>query len=464
MGCGESDAPVDGGVDSSVPDALPPAVVCEVPDVAVAMTEETAALADEPARCGQEPYRWLRGSELGEVLDAGVASSYPVAVAAAALQEAGVMLDAPPTHRVATRIIAYRTQERGRLVDATALVAYPTDMPRGEPLDVVLFLHGTTRFADGCGASTAFEYTVLSALMAGFGYMVVLPDFIGLAAEGIETGIPHPYVIGEPTAHASLDAVRAAMRLSPMDRGQTCARPRVVAAGVSQGGHAALWVDRLAPYYAQELELVGSVAIVPPAHLVRHAERGITGEGTRSLSLLSAVMLAANASWYGTEDRLDEVLMPPLDVDLPAQIWSTCDVTEDAVPTDLAEVFTAPLREAAAAENMESFAPWGCQLAHSDLLLTDIAGIDEASRPILFVTGQADDLVSPELQRASYVTLCDERGAMRYLECAGAGHVEALIESVPETLEFFAQRFAGEDFAADCVAGEASMCRGAASP
>ena len=112
---------------------------------------------------------------------------------------------------------------------------------------------------------------------------------------------------------------------------------------------------------------------------------------------------------------------------------------------------------------MESFAPWGCQLAHSDLLLTDIAGIDEASRPILFVTGQADDLVSPELQRVSYVTLCDERGAMRYLECAEAGHVEALIESVPETLEFFAQRFAGEDFATDCVAGEASMCRGAAS-
>ena len=51
----------------------------------------------------------------------------------------------------------------------------------------------------------------MQGALAARGYVVVAPDSIGLRAFGGTTGSP-PYLVGQPTAIASLDAVRAALQ------------------------------------------------------------------------------------------------------------------------------------------------------------------------------------------------------------------------------------------------------------
>ena len=94
--------------------------------------------------------------------------------------------------------------------------------------------------------------------MLARGWVVVAPDYAGLGGRGV-----HPFLVGPDTAHAVLDAVRAA-RAVP----DAAARPRFAIWGESQGGHAALWTGQLARRYAPDLTLVGVAAAAPATDLV----------------------------------------------------------------------------------------------------------------------------------------------------------------------------------------------------
>ena len=92
---------------------------------------------------------------------------------------------------------------------------------------------------------------------------------IAIAIEKIKPNRPltHDLLVGVvDSLGAELDSVRAVGRMA-RDGGR-CVEPEVVIFGGSQGGHAALWTELLAPYYADELVLRGTVATVPPSEPV----------------------------------------------------------------------------------------------------------------------------------------------------------------------------------------------------
>ncbi|RLB45194.1 MAG: hypothetical protein DRJ42_30460, partial [Deltaproteobacteria bacterium] len=301
---GSRDAAADAGV-----------VSCTFPALRIAGTPETDALASSPAKCGAPAYSWSTDAELGTVRRTGFTRPFLLALVTALFESEGVVLPEPPTHTVAMQQYAYVTQDRGQTVEATALVTYPTDLsPDDGPRDVILFLHGTSGFASGCGVSESLGYQGLAAFFSGYGYTTVMPDYLGLGFLETETDDPHAYLVGEAVALAALDAVRAAADLDPSQRGNTCMAPRVLVYGASQGGHAALWTERLAPYYAPELEIVGTVATVPPSALIDQSERAFSTLVSATGNLTAALTLMA--PWYGYEDRLDEVFVAPWDADL----------------------------------------------------------------------------------------------------------------------------------------------------
>ncbi len=449
--------------DAAAPDAAVPA--CAFPAPRLGDSPEAVALAAAPARCGQPAHAWLDDPAAGEITGTADVLRFPAALLQGVLAQQGIPVPRPLAHDVVARQIAYRTQDRGAPIVATALVATPTDLPAGASPPIMLVLHGTTGFNDSCAATDTIEWRALAAFWASLGYIAVAPDFIGMRAFGEPTGFPHPYLVGQPTAIASLDAVRAVGRMAAAgDLEGVCPSPRVLLFGGSQGGHAALWVDRLAPYYAPELEMLGGAATVPPADLLGEIDRalGVFVDATAN----TLAYLATAAPWYGAGDRLDEVLTPAAR-DLAARaLAADCrdgiDIDLDQYD-ELAEVYTQPLLDAAAGDVLGSFGDWGCMIAEDGLTTTSIArlGRDSPSYGVLFVVGSEDDLVHTPTERAAYETLCAMGAPLQFLECADAGHGPATFYALPEIVRFVDARAAGAPFTRPaCVAPAPVRCEG----
>lgn len=437
------------------------------PAPVVAGTPETDALANEPARCGQPAHAWRKDLDFGRVSAHEAQSSYTKAVLQALLGAAVGDVPLELKYDVDVHLVTYLTQDRGEALDATTLIAWPTNVPAdAEALPTLLVLHGTTGFTDGCGSSADSTWGALAAAFASAGFVVVAPDYIGLKATPPETGFLHPYLVGQATAIASLDAVRV-LRGLPAEIRQGGARPspRLAVLGGSQGGHAALWVDRLAPYYARELEVVGVAATVPPADLVGQATLALTTLRPATDNIMT--FYGASAGWYGAAGDLGQVLVPPLDQDVPAALGASCD-PGDLVggAASLDAIFQPEVLDAVAAGTYAGVAPWGCMGVENGLTTTSISRIqqDPASYGILFVTGEADTLVDTPTERASFEALCNAGTPMQYLECAGASHTEATSWALPELVTFLQARVAGEAFAPSCQAGAPVTCPGTPPP
>ncbi len=459
--CGDDDAVTPPVPDAGAPDLGRPLPECTLPTPLVAGTPETDALANAPARCGAPAYAWLRDANLGEVVDRRRISSYAADQLAALAVAVEVSLPRPPEHNVYVERVAYKTQDRGRSVESSMGLAFPTDDATAAERPILLFLHGTSGFTANCGPSMDGNYQILAALLASYGWIVAMPDYLGLESLGTPYGALHPYLVGEPTAIASLDAARAAMHAVASRPGNLCASTKLLVIGMSQGGHAALWVDRLAPYYAREFELAGVVASVPPADLNAEMERALTElvDGTSN----AIATIGAVPQWYGFADRVGEVLRAPYDVDVPAALAADCNPGAAIdTPATLADVFTDALISQVATGSIAGFAPWDCVVAENSLTSTPIPRITPASSSygILYVLGEADQLVHTPFERASYDTLCAAGMPLQYAECAGAGHVDAIYWSLPESLDFLTAREHGEAFTPQCTRPAAATCRG----
>jgi pimeloyl-ACP methyl ester carboxylesterase len=439
----------------------------DFPPPLVAGTPETDAVANDPARCGQPAYQWLKSDKLGTITAHAKQGTYTKALLSALLTGAGISVPLKLQYDVEVHLITYITQDRGKEIEATALLAWPSTVPVGTaPLPTLTVLHGTSGFMDGCGASSDTTVGALASAIASTGFVVVVPDYIGLKATTPATGFLHPYFVGQATAIASLDAVRILGHLPAEIRtGGARPSPRLAVIGASQGGHAALWVDRLAPYYAREIELVGVAATVPPADLVT--------EGTLALTTLRnstgnmVAFFGASAGWYNAASKLDQIFLPPFDTSVPAALGTSCDPGAlFSTVTSLDKVFQPAILGAVAAGTLDMFQPWGCMAVDNGLTTTPLKRIqkDPPSYGVLFVTGAKDNLVDTPTERASYATLCKAGMPLHYLECQGSSHVSTTTDALPEILEFLQARVAGEAFTSSCDVTPAVLCKGTPAP
>ncbi|MDB4936998.1 MAG: hypothetical protein JWP87_3970, partial [Labilithrix sp.] len=285
------------------------------------------------AKCGAAPYNWLPSTTMGDVLESSSKASHTPLELNYAIIEAKNQ-GAFKTKRFAklgtkSRLVRYQTQDRGKPIDATTLMAYP-DVTDAKSYPILLVLHGTAGFTDACAPSGGVaedalggftnETSLLLSLFASFGYIVVAPDYIGLKSLGAPTGFLHPYLVAEPTAIASLDAVRAAKKqlagsnLTPGD---------VVVVGGSQGGHGAAFVNRFLPHYAPELVIKGSVWDVPPTDILGQAKPALTAWKNATKNLIA--LTTTYESWYGTTTGgLASAFLPPYDTSIPAALATSC--------------------------------------------------------------------------------------------------------------------------------------------
>jgi len=183
--------------------------------------------------------------------------------------------------------VRYRTVDAaGEPVTASMTIAAP-DEPAGEPLPVLLWVHGAVGVAPGCGPSRTGVDIPYAAELLSAGVVVVAPDLTGLGIEGVT----HPYLHGVTAGRSVLDAARAAMGMSETGAGNV-----VALSGHSAGGHAALWANQLAAGLDGDgLDVRVVVPVAPIGDLTRAMSYYATTQGNAAFPLQLA------ATWSGVE-------------------------------------------------------------------------------------------------------------------------------------------------------------------
>lgn len=153
------------------------------------------------------------------------------------------------------------------VVSGTLFVPPGDPPPGGWP--VMAFAHGTTGIQRECAPSASNDLLGSAGLVKSYlelGFAVAAADYQGLGTDG-----NHPYLDNRTAGFNVIDSVRALRKLSPS------VSNRWAAFGGSQGGGATWAANEQAAGYAPELELVGTVSLVPAADMsgiVRKAQEG----------------------------------------------------------------------------------------------------------------------------------------------------------------------------------------------
>ena len=428
-------------------------------EVEMEVEEEIPPYTQLPvALCGMPSYTLLDPAELGQVVDWEEVSVWDQTAESINNLLASFDMDVLGAMPYGSKLYRFRytTQDRGKKVEATALLGIPVP-DDGETLDealpTIINTHGTTGFSDPCAPShpnNELEYPALTALFAALGHVVVAPDYIGMNGFGDSAEVRHGYLVGEQTAIGSLDAVRAGWRLLETQfSGMASVDGRVIPWGGSQGGHAALFVEHIAPYYAPEFEVPAVLALIPPTSLVSLLESSVTGilPGTG----LVGISLVTMHLWYGEQVALSEVMTnedPYYFADnAPTLIFpkEECelDIDVDLENASVDLLFSENLLEKAGNGQLSEMEPWACFYEENSLTDTSVPRL--RTTPTLIVTGETDDLVTTSVVRDDVVKLCNDGYRIQYLECAGAGHVEAALWSLPEQVAWLKERLAGTE-------------------
>jgi hypothetical protein len=175
----------------------------------------------------------------------------------------------PPGSRAARVLYASTSGDTGAATVVSGTVFAPAGTPPPGGWPVVAYAHGTTGLDEDCGPSSSSTLLLQVPLVAGllqFGYAVAFADYEGLGAPGV-----HRYLDSRTAGLNVIDSVRALRATFPD------ISPRWAGIGHSQGAAAVWAADEQASTYAPELELVGAVALAPPANVSGIVDKAIQG-------------------------------------------------------------------------------------------------------------------------------------------------------------------------------------------
>jgi len=312
---------------------------------------------------------------------------------------------------------------------AVATVFAPTDPPAG-PCPVIAWEHATTGLLQKCMPSLLSMTTkgvpwCNRIVMAG--WVVVATDY-----SFAEKGGPHPYLIGEGEARATLDSVRATRQMSELILDK-----RVVVWGYSQGGHAALWTGIVGPRYAPDLEIAGVAAIAPAANIEKSLAMNVEADKR------FGPYLALSYSRFYPDITFEQALRPEA-LDAARQIVNLCCFLP---PEDQERIGTlsATFEGRALATNSN-------KALQARLEQNTADGPIQA--PVVIAQGLSDIVVPPSATDAYVKERCSAGQRLEYWTFAGRDHLTIFQPGTPleELLvKWTTARFANEPQQPGCV-------------
>lgn len=307
-----------------------------------------------------------------------------------------------PPNAKAWRILYTTTKADGAAGIASGVVVVPNPLPQGE-IPVITWAHGTTGIMPGCAPSVLDEPfpagngSHLLKEVLSQGWALVVTDYIGLGTQG-----PHPYLIGNGEAYSVLDSIRAAQQLKNLNLSK-----KTTIWGHSQGGHATLWSGILAPEYAPELEIIGTAALAPASDLPAFFEYS---KDTIIERLIGAFVIDAYSQNY-SDVNFNQEVRPEANI-LTRDISSRCLSGKKTV--------LSVLEAEALGKNVFFDNPLQGNLGQR---IRENVPTKLISAPLFVAQGEADDLVSPEVQGNYIKERCLDGQKLEYKTYAGVDHL-----------------------------------------
>ncbi len=156
--------------------------------------------------------------------------------------------------------VVYKTWLYNDLIECSGLVSVP--LTPGE-YPVLSFQNGTNTINENCPSENPGDYFYqLAEFIASMGFIVVIPDYPGF---GSSSGVPHPYLIEDPTTGSIIDMLRAVKEaITAISTGISISNEYYLM-GYSQGGWATMSLHReMELYHNLEFNLKGSVCGAGP--------------------------------------------------------------------------------------------------------------------------------------------------------------------------------------------------------
>lgn len=317
-----------------------------------------------------------------------------------------------PADDARSRRVLYtsKSPQRERIA-VSGSVAVPNGEPPKDGWPIITWAHGTTGLADSCAPSRegyGLESFIDEWIKAG--YAVARTDYEGLGTPG-----PHPYLVGKSAARSTLDIVRAARRLDP-DIGD-----EFVIAGVSQGGHAALWTAGYADSWVPDLNLRGTMAYAPASHIADQISLLPALTSPNPLSALAVSILAGAAT--ANPGIVPAELLKPEPLALLPEVEQKC------------------LGELSQTDSLGGIPPSeliqdGADLTELVKVLTKNNPAVESSAPILVLQGTADTTVFPTYTDQLVQELENKGDDVSYAVVPGATHGSIVAEGKSDSDAF----------------------------
>ena len=290
---------------------------------------------------------------------------------------------------------------------------------------------GTQGMADRCAPSRQFsegieyEGLVMEGLLQR-GYAIAMPDYEGLGTAGV-----HTYMDRVSQGRATLDAVRAAQRLT--GTGLSSSSP-VGLQGYSQGGGAAAAAVELAASYAPDLRLKGAVVGAVPAELGAVATN-LDGGPFSAFAFFALRGLAAS-----------------YDIDLAPYLNDAGRATMDAVEQDC--VFDLLDNAFVRSETLSADGRPMSELMTREPFRTVIAdqriGTIRPAVPVLVSHSTLDDTIPYAVGRAMARSWCSKGANVRFSANVAPLHVGGIVPHAAEAQLFWEARFAGLPQVGNC--------------
>jgi acetyl esterase/lipase len=338
------------------------------------------------------------------------------------------MRDAPPGVQ-AWRVQYWTTNGNGIRFQVTGIVAAPMEAIPPRPRRVIAWTHGAWGVAEKCAPSLSPDFFEYSAGMDAVrsGYVVVAPDYIGLANPTM-----HPFLVGADTGQAVLDAVRAARDIPGAAAGRDFA-----VWGESQGGHAALWTATTARSYAPDLTLIATAAAAPPTDLAANLREG-SDKNARALLLSFALH-----SWSTLYGFSQDAITGRANQGVIRRLAENNCVSFNTKPKLGTILGILTIARATKNKDIAKIEPFGASARANSVDAARVPG------PLLIAQSSKDTIVAPAVTRKFAKAACRRGTPIRWIDMTG-DHGSSARESAQETIGWITSRFDGNPPPNDC--------------